>query len=190
MKNVNYILLMAALVISYTACKKSANSTDNTITLTPFADSLRIKCTQPFIGAGDLVNIYFPTAFTPNGDGTNDIYAPVSSDLSFSSFLMTIYDTTGKQMFQSGSALYGWDGYDSATGKISTKYKFYVQIDYTTPGNKTEHGNTYLFLLPADSALGCVNRVFTDTSKYEFPDQFDAVAGFNATWPSNEVFCK
>ena len=170
-------------------CKKSSNNDPS-----PFALSLAKTCTKPFVGHGDSSNIYLPTAFTPNGDGINDVYRILGeSCLSpgyFLSFLLTVYDTTGALVYQSNHvSQIQWYGLDTATGKLSTKYKFYVKISYTTAGNITDSGGTYVYLLSTDTLKHCINRMHADTAKYQLPDQFDPITGFNPAYPSFEQFC-
>jgi len=58
--------------------------------------------------------IYVPTAFTPNGDGRNDILhvIPIGVQLEF----FRIYDRWGKLVFNTKDPKKGWDGY--ANGKM------------------------------------------------------------------------
>ena len=181
-KPITWIMLLFFCSAFYTSCKKSNGSSAS-----PFAESLRTSCNTTFVGKGDSLNIYSPTAFTPNGSGTNNVYRLVADYNTFSSFLVTIYDTTGLLVYQSDQASFLWFGIDS-TGIASTNYKFYVKINYTTTGNITDSGCTYLFLLGTDSAAGCVHAIPADSSKYEFPDQF-STSGFMKDWPSGEVYC-
>jgi len=185
-----YLSMVVVAVCMYISCKKSSN--DSNVS-TPFADSLRKTCTQPFVGPGDSSDIYLPTAFTPNGDGINDLYRIVGRNLfptSFSSFLLTVYDTTGKLIFRSVDASVPWEGIDSTTGKVSTKYKFYVELAYNMLSGKSASKGTFLYLLTTDSAAHCVNIRTADSSKYIFEDEFDAsIPGFNPAWSSYETYC-
>lgn len=56
-----------------------------------------------------VCNIFVPNAFTPDGDGLNDIFIP---RLSFSprNYKFTIYTRTGVMIFQTDSHGTGWDG--------------------------------------------------------------------------------
>ena len=175
--------LLGVCMLSYISCKKSKS----TPTPSAFADSLKSDCTHPFIGQGDTLSLFLATAFTPNGDGQNDLYRIIGYTNSFSSFNMSIYDTTGTLVWLSTSAARGWDGTDTATGRLSTKYKFYVKVKYTTAHGVSDSGSTYLFLLAAGSS--CIHAVAADSSSYEFSSQFDLATGFTATWPSNETYC-
>ena len=189
--NIAYLSLFILFFAVIMSCKKSNDkSNTNTNTTNTFADSLRKTCTRPFVGPADSSNFYLPTAFTPNGDGLDDVYNMIGyrSDSDFSSFLMTIYDTTGTLVFQTNSATRAWDGTDTTTGKQSTKYKFYVEIAYTTIGNKSVSAGTFLFLLSTNTT-GCINIVKSDSSGYEFPDQFNPITGFDPAISSQEIFC-
>jgi gliding motility-associated-like protein len=60
-----------------------------------------------------------PSAFSPNGDGKNDVYRiPPDAALTLTEFL--IYDRWGKLVFSSKNNATGWDGKikgeDAATG--------------------------------------------------------------------------
>jgi len=52
--------------------------------------------------------IYFPGAFTPNGDGLNDYFRPIGPPLS--AFRLTIYDRWGQEVCTTNNAETGWDG--------------------------------------------------------------------------------
>lgn len=54
-------------------------------------------------------NLFLPTAFTPNGDGLNDKYAPVF-DCQSQTFEMSIFDRWGKVIFQTKDEKEAWDG--------------------------------------------------------------------------------
>lgn len=54
------------------------------------------------------VSLYLPTAFTPNGDGLNDTYTPVASDVE--TFHMNIYDRWGELVFTTNNISKQWDG--------------------------------------------------------------------------------
>lgn len=189
MKKIHGLILAAGIIATAeTGCKKH---TDAPPASGPtLADTLRAECTAPFEGNGDTSHIYLPTAFSPNGDGLNDIYGLIGHSVApgyFSSVSMKIYDTTGVLVYENtGNALPAWDGVDRNTHAKSTKYKFYVQVKYTTTGNVTDSGNTYLYLLSGSS---CVNTVAADVAHYRFPTQYDLKTGYNAAWSSFETYC-
>lgn len=53
-------------------------------------------------------NLFVPTAFTPNGDGTNDILYLRGQNISEMTF--TVFNEWGEVIFQSQSPDHGWDG--------------------------------------------------------------------------------
>ncbi len=53
--------------------------------------------------------LYLPTAFTPNGDGKNDLFRPLFAGAT-SSFKFAIYDRWGRSVFESANPSEGWDG--------------------------------------------------------------------------------
>jgi gliding motility-associated-like protein len=60
---------------------------------------------------------YMPTAFTPNGDGNNDVFAPVYSDIT--DFGMEIFNRWGEKVFETTDITKGWDGmYKNNTAPI------------------------------------------------------------------------
>ncbi len=52
--------------------------------------------------------LFMPSAFTPNGDGINDIFLPSTRNID--SFELTIFDRWGKRLFESDHPERGWDG--------------------------------------------------------------------------------
>jgi gliding motility-associated-like protein len=56
--------------------------------------------------------LYVPNAFTPNGDGKNDLFLAYGNEIN--EFSMAIFDRWGNQIFSSDNISTGWDG--RATG--------------------------------------------------------------------------
>jgi gliding motility-associated-like protein len=54
---------------------------------------------------GDL---FWPNAFTPNGDGNNDIFFPAGSGVK--QIEWQLFNRWGEKVFESNSMFYGWDG--------------------------------------------------------------------------------
>ncbi|MBQ3617588.1 MAG: PKD domain-containing protein [Bacteroidales bacterium] len=52
--------------------------------------------------------VVFPNAFTPDGDGLNDIFLPVHGDIS--QFKIFIFDKKGQLMYKGTDITEGWDG--------------------------------------------------------------------------------
>ncbi len=56
-----------------------------------------------------VCNIMFPSGFTPNHDGTNDVFKIINA-YSLIYYHCIIFDRWGKKVFESGDAHEGWDG--------------------------------------------------------------------------------
>ena len=90
------------------------------------------------------VSLYFPNAFTPNGDGLNDYFRGVGPQ--FSEFKLSIYDRWGQEIFTTNNQETGWDGTfrgkPCPAGEYSFIATFRLFTDTGTSG--TEHGNVTL----------------------------------------------
>ncbi|MCW5898721.1 MAG: CotH kinase family protein [Flavobacteriales bacterium] len=53
---------------------------------------------------------YLPNAFTPNGDGINDVWIPVANVVDLESYHLRIYDRWGLLLFETRDPWEGWDG--------------------------------------------------------------------------------
>ncbi|HPF89642.1 MAG: gliding motility-associated C-terminal domain-containing protein [Flavobacteriales bacterium] len=58
----------------------------------------------------DAFALYAPNAFTPNGDGFNDLFVIRTTVADPRAYSLTIFDRWGREVFASGDALRGWDG--------------------------------------------------------------------------------
>jgi gliding motility-associated-like protein len=54
--------------------------------------------------------IYVPNAFTPNGDGKNDIFFPIINDIDPNQYKLLIFNRWGELVFESQQPSQGWDG--------------------------------------------------------------------------------
>ena len=106
-------------------------------------------CTDSYTSEVIAEEDYFmwtPTAFTPNGDGENDIYQPIFHNIIESSFQLFIYDRWGKLVYQSTDINGGWDGirHDNGISAEISSYSFLAR--FNTYRNKLQE-KTGSFLL-------------------------------------------
>jgi gliding motility-associated-like protein len=59
--------------------------------------------------APDVV-IYVPNAFTPNGDGVNDVFIPVMEGIDADKYELWIFDRWGNMIWYTDDINEGWDG--------------------------------------------------------------------------------
>jgi len=82
------------------------------------------------LGSNDSGRIYIPNAFTPNGDGLNEIYRPFTQNIDSIEF--TIYDENNTVVFTSKLLGDGWLPPPPALPIV----KYYYKIQATTNNNK------------------------------------------------------
>jgi gliding motility-associated-like protein len=68
--------------------------------------------------------IYVPNAFTPNGDGVNDVFEVYATAMS--SVKLMIYNQWGTQVFMSTDMRLGWDGTYKGSNAIAGMYTYAV----------------------------------------------------------------
>jgi gliding motility-associated-like protein len=72
-------------------------------------------------------DVYIPNAFTPNGDGHNDVWRPVFDDtLTIKQYNLEIYDGSGTLIFSTMNPEDGWNGLPFDTVYV---YKFYMKCE-------------------------------------------------------------
>lgn len=76
-----------------------------------------------------FVSFYIPNAFSPDGDGINDLFYPFGNNVNLDDFSMRIFDRWGKLQFVTTSINDGWDGtssYDGSNNLVPTGVYTYV----------------------------------------------------------------
>jgi gliding motility-associated-like protein len=76
----------------------------------------------------------FPSAFTPNGDGLNDLIGVVGTLKYYTNFSLSIYNRWGQRVFYTEDIYAGWDGIFNGTKQDLGTY-FYM-IYYSLEGKK------------------------------------------------------
>jgi gliding motility-associated-like protein len=65
------------------------------------------------------VEIFVPNTFTPNGDGTNDVFIPKGDGLTDGNYELMIFDRWGNLIFESHALNDGWDGKVKGSSSIA-----------------------------------------------------------------------
>ena len=106
-------------------------------------------CTDSYIREVVAVEDYFiwtPSAFTPNGDGKNDLYIPKFHNIIEESFEFFIYDKWGKLVYETTDINSGWDGIRLDNGKIADNSSYSFIAKFITYRNQLQK-KTGSFLL-------------------------------------------
>ncbi len=81
--------------------------------------------------------IFVPNAFTPNSDGTNDIFMPKGEGIH--DYKLYIFDRWGNQVFHSDNINFGWDGRYKNMGDEIVQEDVYVwKIEYSSSKSKNK----------------------------------------------------
>ena len=123
---------------------------------------------------------YLPTAFTPNGDGINDVFRLFySSQVNIDSSKITIWDMNGNGVFVN-NVNQSWTGFDTRGNKCAPgKYPLYLQIR-TMAGDEIDVCGCVTILTYKGSCI------WTGGNTYYYPDQLDT-SGF--AFPTNDNIC-
>ena len=81
-----------------------------------------------------LYTLYIPSAFSPNGDGDNDFFAPKGAYIK--SFEMYIFDRWGMELYHTTDIHDGWDGRVRSSGKICQEDSYVYKITAVDWSNK------------------------------------------------------
>jgi gliding motility-associated-like protein len=79
------------------------------------------------------VSTYFlPNAFSPNGDGVNDIFLGKGMMENVQFFELLIFNRWGEVIFQTNYPQMGWSGKNNTNGKLSPQGVYNCLVKYTT----------------------------------------------------------
>jgi gliding motility-associated-like protein len=76
-------------------------------------------------------DVYFPTAFTPNNDGRNDLFRPLTG-YHLQQYRLQVYNRWGQKIFESSDPSAGWNG--KFNGDLLPSSVFAWRVEYKVPG--------------------------------------------------------
>ncbi|NNC94615.1 MAG: T9SS type B sorting domain-containing protein [Chitinophagales bacterium] len=98
-------------------------------------DSLEVEVNSP--------GVLFPTGFSPDNDGMNDIFKPFNDN--FEELYYAVYNRWGELMFESVDPTMGWDGTHNGKPQAMDNYIFFVEYRFRgQTAKKSETGNVTL----------------------------------------------
>jgi gliding motility-associated-like protein len=108
-------------------------------------DSVDLTILLQNSSGGTCDTVYVPSAFTPNGDGRNDILQPIGSALTTQKILFRVFNRWGQMVYESRSFGKGWDG--RIKGQPQPTSTFVWILEYTSAMGETKvHRGTSLLL--------------------------------------------
>lgn len=108
------------------------------VTLTVESEHGCRDTSQHEIDVREVVNIYIPNAFTPDGDGINDNFNIVGENLVDDEYSLLIFDRWGENIFASRALNNGWDGTYKGEIVKTDIYVYQVQV-YDIFGDKHQY---------------------------------------------------
>ena len=121
--------------LSCTYCSDPDASPNSTTTYyVTVTDADQCSATDTVVLTIDPCNIAFPSAFTPDNDGLNDIIRVVGQLDFYSNFSLSIFNRWGARVFYTNDISAGWDGvYNGTPQNIGT---YFYLIEYSLYGAK------------------------------------------------------
>jgi len=98
-------------------------------------DTVNIKANDCRMGI-----IYFPGAFSPNGDGKNDVFRPLVRGGTPGYFVLTIFDRWGQKVFETKDPDRGWDGIRSGVAVLPGTYVWRATYQFGQAPRLTRSG--------------------------------------------------
>jgi len=82
------------------------------------------------LSPGTCCTVAFPSAFTPNGDGRNDLFRPIFPDSSYHNFhIFSVANRWGQTIFESTNIRSAWDGTYNGVPQDMGVYYYYIKFD-------------------------------------------------------------
>ena len=129
----------ADTVIAYYKLKDVVTNT----TTVPGGSTTPTATTTPTVVKENVTTVIFPTAFTPNGDGHNDILFPLGAG-NVKSISIEVWNRWGQQVFYTNDATKGWDGNFKGAEAQTGVYAYLIKYVNIEGESKTAKGNITL----------------------------------------------
>jgi gliding motility-associated-like protein len=116
---------------------------DNTTTYQVIAHTAAGCMAGGKVTVGVFKAIRMPSAFTPNGDGNNDLFRiPPSLSVKIKAF--AVYDRWGERVFFTKNSTTGWDGYTGGQPQPTGTYVWMIEYDDLLTGRPTQAKGTVI----------------------------------------------
>ncbi|MCB0516418.1 MAG: gliding motility-associated C-terminal domain-containing protein, partial [Bacteroidetes bacterium] len=102
------------------------------------------ECIKPLIPPLEIHQVFIPTAFSPNGDGIDDLFRIAGSTMPIMELEVKIYNRWGQKVYESSDVNFAWDGvYNQLLGEVET-YVYYMNVKYEDGYEQFTKGNVTL----------------------------------------------
>lgn len=92
--------------------------------------------TVQFIDVFPEVRWFMPNAFTPNDDGTNDIFMGKGNLVGAQNYNFSIWNRWGERVFETNNHDIGWNGRKDNVGELAPNDVYLYLVTYTGPRGK------------------------------------------------------
>ena len=113
-----------------------------TLTATSNYGCTDIISQQIEIGTGST--FFVPNSFTPNGDGTNDLFLPISYGTTIDHYSLKIYNRWGELIFTSKNIENGWDGSYKGETVLQDMYIWVIELRNSLNEIKKKTGHVFV----------------------------------------------
>ncbi len=118
-------------------------STPGTYILTAYNDCGSITDSVYVRGCKGIIG--FPTAFSPNDDGKNDIFRPVLQDAGLiAEYHLQVFNRWGNIVFETNDPAVGWDGHIAGQAASSATYFWQCRVKDVQGRERVEKGDVIL----------------------------------------------
>ena len=87
----------------------------------------------------DIFIIYVPNAFTPDGDGINEVFLPILSGIDPLSYELMIFNRWGELIFETQNYGQSWDGYHKGIMSQEDVYVWKIKVKDAIENKKHEY---------------------------------------------------
>lgn len=92
-------------------------------------------------------NLLAPTAFTPNGNSTNETFIPIALTLMEKEFTMIIYSEDSRMVYQTANAFDPWAGQNITDNSLAPSGAYVWVVQLKNGNGQTEHYKGQVFLI-------------------------------------------
>lgn len=99
-----------------------------------------VDTTEQLIRVQPEFSLYAPNSFTPNNDGTNDLFKPKGTGIDYTNYELYIFDRWGNKIFFTDNPEKGWNGCVKNSNTIA-QIDTYVWVVYLRDVNGNKHSH-------------------------------------------------